>query len=145
MLTFDWKHIASCLIVAIAAGWFLMACNRTTDPPPPPLWRALEIDLYNTPPEVDPQQNVYLSAQVKNEAGVLQQGIKVFFDVDPETLGIITPWAWTEPDSPNGLRSQVVFNSSNTGLALITGSVTMENGSVVADTVHVLVRDPING
>ncbi len=129
----------------LAVGVLIFGCDNSTQPPPPPPYRTLEIGLYNSPPEVEPGRNVYLTARVNDQNGVAQQGIRIFFEVTPQDIGQITPWAWTEPDSATGLRERVVFTGSRTGVALITGSCSIGENDTAIDTVHVQVREPING
>ncbi len=128
-----------------AIGILLIAsCDPSTDPPPPPIYQALDISLYNSPPEVDPGQNVYLAGRINDDQGEAQRGIRIYFSLSPAEIGNLTRWAWTEPDCSTGLQQQVVFNGSQIGVALITGSAVMPSGNTVYDTVSVQVREPIN-
>ena len=133
------------LLVVVIGIVVISSCDPTTDPPPPPIYQALDIGLYNSSPEVEPGQNVQIAGRINNNQGEAQRGIRIYFTISPVDIGIITPWSWTEPDSATGLRERVVFNGSQTGTALITGSAEMPSGNTAYDTVSVLVRDPING
>lgn len=133
------------LLIVFTGMLVISSCDPSTDPPPPPIFKALDISLYNSPPEVTPGQNVQIAGRINNDDGEAQRGIRIYFTLDPADIGIITPWAWTEPDSATGLYERVVFNGSQTGTALITGTAEMPSGNTVNDTVSILVRDPING
>ncbi len=139
-------HYLTKILIAAVILFFSAACsNDTTNPPPPPPPMVLHIYPSNEIYEVDTGANLYLNGQLVNEDGDPIAGYRVDFSLDPDTLGVITPFAVLDPTSSNGFNRQVVFNGRINGEALITGQVWIGESVAARDTLHVLVRPPING
>ncbi len=132
-------------VVAVAVGVSLLigACDDgITNPTPTPLVSRLDIFPVNGAYEVDIGENFYIGAHFRSQ-GDLVRGERVYFSVTPDTVGEITPWAITEPDSSNGLRENVVFYGTVEDTVLIRGWVGNEN-LIAQDTMSIWVRPPIN-
>ncbi|MFN3821929.1 MAG: hypothetical protein ACK4OO_06305 [bacterium] len=122
----------------------MMGCPEATKPKGDAgRYGGVDIDVVGKTYEAIIGTNVYLQGAVKNSLGEPQRGVRVYFSVTPTWIGRITPWAWTEPDSPNGFATQVVFDPESLGVALIKGEVRDES-LISWDTVSVWVRNPIN-
>ncbi len=139
------SNISIILIFIVGMLFFVGAeCEKTKQPITSPIY-GLDIDLYNHAPEALVNENVYIRGEVRDGLGALQSGIKVYFTVTPDTVGIITPWAITDTNSQTGFNTMVTFQGKKGGVALIRGSVRNEAGGITSsDTVSVLVRSPIN-
>ncbi|NQT35288.1 hypothetical protein HQ587_08865 [bacterium] len=132
------------VVTAVGVSLLIGACdNGITNPPPPPPVQRLEIFPVNGAYEVDIGKNFYIGAHFHNQTGNPIRGERVYFSVTPDTVGEITPWATTEPDSNNGFETNVVFNGTVKDTVLIRGWVGNEN-IVALDTMSIWVRPPIN-
>lgn len=134
------------IAVAVSVSLFIGACDDgITNPTPTPPVLRLEIFPVLGAFEVDISRNLDIGAHFRDQTGKPISGERVFFDVTPDTVGEITPWAITEPDSNNGFRENVVFNGSVETVALIRGWVINNNGNITAqDTMAIWVRPPPN-
>ena len=133
------------IAVTVSVSLFIGACDDgITNPTPAPPVLRLEIFPVNGAYEVDINDNFYIGAHFRDQTGRSISGERVYFSVTPDTVGEITPWAVTEPDSNNGFRENVVFNGTVEIVVLIWGWVGNEN-IVALDTMSIWVRPPING
>lgn len=129
----------------ISVSLFIGACdNGITNPHPVPPVQTLDIFPVNGAYEVNLNENFYIGGHFRDQAGNPIRGERVYFSVTPDTVGEITPWATTEPDSSNGFETNVVFYGTVEDTVLIRGWI--GNESIIAlDTMRIWVRPPING
>jgi len=106
----------------------------------------MTLDIYpaNGLYEVNTGENFYIAASLVDRNQNPLGGRRVYFMIDPQDMGVITPYAVLDPQTQNGFQTQVVYNSGINGVVVITGQV-RENDVVAAqDTMSVKVRPPIN-
>ncbi len=133
--------IAACGLMLLGAS-----CKKSTTPPPPPPAYTLDIYPLNGIPEADINTNFYLGGRLNDSQGNPEAGRRVYFTLDQNWMGTITPWATTAPDSVDGFVERVVFHGDTVGVALIQGYVeNIEGQELASDTLSIWVRDPING
>ncbi|MDP8240586.1 MAG: hypothetical protein P9X24_15955 [Candidatus Hatepunaea meridiana] len=149
MKTSNLKIKTSCLFIFtifIIALLFGGCDNNVTDPPPLPPPLTLSVYPIIDTREVNINANLYLGGSLVNQDGDKLRGYTVRLSLDPDTIGTLTPWATTEPDSNSGFKQEVVFNGSKEGVVLIRGWTELGDGTVSSeDTLHIWVRPPING
>lgn len=132
------------LLGVLGTIFIIVGCPEATKPKgDADRYGGVDIDVVGRTYEAIIGSNVYLQGVVKNSWGEPQRGVRVYFSVTPNWIGRITPWTWTEPDSPNGFSTLVVFDPESLGVALIKGEVRDELWASW-DTVSVWVRNPIN-
>jgi len=140
-------------LAAVAAGALFSACEKkVTQPPPLPLAMNVEIVPVNDIFEVDSNSVFYIKGSVVNPQGEPMSDIHVFFSVDPEDIGLISPppplYAITDPTQANGFNGNVTFTGQRSGVVVIWAKVYSEINPLAvvdADSMHVRVRPPING
>ena len=120
-------------------------CDDPTNPPTDPIQLGLNIYLYQHAQEASINDNVYIGGRLNDVHGNAQNGARVTFTVDPDSVGDITPFANTNSDSSTGFATRVTFIGRKPGIALITGLVLEGQEVLGRDTVRIRVRDPING
>lgn len=126
----------------------LIGCTGCDDPTPPgsnQINLGLNIFLFNHPQEADINENVYLAGRLIDAQGDTLSEARVTFRMEPDTLGEMTPFANTNPDSVTGFNTRVTFIGRRPGIVLITGQVLEGENILGRDTVSIRVRDPING
>lgn len=126
----------------------LSGCSGCDDPTPPgtnQIQLGLNIYLYNHPQEANINENVYLAGRLIDATGDTLRNARVTFSVQPDSVGNITPFTSTNPDSSTGFDTRVTFIGRRPGVALITGQVLEGQEILGRDTVRIRVRDPING
>jgi len=126
----------------------ISGCSGCDDPTPPgtnQVQLGLNIYLYNHPQEANINENVYLAGRLIDATGDTLRNARVTFSVQPDSVGNITPFTSTNPDSSTGFDTRVTFIGRRPGVALITGQVLEGQEILGRDTVRIRVRDPING
>jgi hypothetical protein len=136
------------VIGLLAAALFGAGCGGCDSPNPvtqDPLV-GLSIFLYQHAEEARPNENVYIGCTLHDAQGQDVRGQMIYLSVTPDSVGDITRWSPTNPDSATGFDTRVTFIGRRPGVALITGQARDNAGAVIGqDTTHILVRDPING
>ncbi len=136
-------------ILPVIIGFGLLSgCTGCNDPTPPradPMLLGLNIFLYQHPQEANVNENVYLGGRLNDRQGVAQGNARVTFSLEPDSVGDVTAFAVTNPDSATGFETRVTFIGRRPGVALITGQVLEGQEVLGRDTVRIRVRDPING
>jgi len=135
-------------ITIIVATVFILSgadCHKSKPPVVGPMYGVF-IDLFNHAPEATIGENVYIRGDVRDGLGNPQAGIWVYFTVTPDSVGQITPWSKTDPNSETGFEARVTFQGRKGGFAVIKGAVRdAQDRDTSADTINIWVRDPING
>ena len=143
--------LLSGFLVALAAGALLSACDKKVNQPPPtPLAMDVEIAPVNDIFEADSNSNFYIKGSVVNPNGEPISGVRVFFSLDPEDIGTISPppplYALTDPTQANGFDVTVTFVGQRSGVVAIWAKIYNDISALVdADSMHIRVRPPING
>jgi hypothetical protein len=144
------KAFVSSLAAAIALVSIigLAACKRKlTQPYVDPQQLGLDISfLGNHPQEIAKDSNLYIAGKVKDGNGIAQQGVRVYFQLNPDDIGVVTPYAFTDTTAESGFQTPVTFNGHTYGVTVIEGYVLDLNGNTTTkDTLHVLVGGSGNG
>ncbi len=142
------RSVTNLVVPVLLSVCVLSACTGCEEPKPPPFdpfQLGLDIYLYQHPQESNVNENVYLGGRLNDNLGVAQRGARVSFSVEPDSVGDVTAFANTNPDSSTGFATRVTFIGRRPGVALITGLVLESQEILGRDTVRIRVRDPING
>ena len=134
------------ILLAIVTAALVAACDSDISEPPhkPPPFTFNIYPIYDTR-EVIIGVNTEIAGQLVNAENERLDGYRVRFTLNPDTMGIITPWATLEKDSSNGFLEEVTFMGIKVGVVLINGTVLKPDGSsLVQDTLSLMVRNPIN-
>lgn len=138
------QNIVQVLIASLCGILLIVGCdscdNGVTDPPVTRPQFTLTINLHNgAAPEMFIGESVQIAGSLVDREDNKLANEKVFFSVDPDSVGNISPnlGAFTDPTDPSGFKERVTFVARKKGIALITARYLIENTVRAIDTLHV--------
>jgi len=137
--------LTTAALISALLSLIFIACNDE-DPITP---QNFYFDLTRLTPSTDTilvGNNATFAGFVTNSLGdTIEQG-RVYFTVNPDTIGNISPlpYGWIDLTEPDGFLEEVIFTGRKPGRAIIRGTYRTEDGvDRSADAVSIVVKESV--